>query len=276
MHSSAYERIGGGRALILMTAGAYYFLMRSYWPLITAQDFTPWWPLVALTVLPFVFHLLSLTPWPARVAIPLAGLLLLGGEAGCIWRLQSPFNNMMAPFEQNLAVVLRLTNPDDLVMDGKGETIFRNRPIYWVLEGVTLRRIELGLIPNDVRENIVAKSVCVAVNHRLRPEDQKWLRANFLEGDGKVWVAGQNLGDARPAMTFHTEIKARYSIVSDSGKLAGSIDGAPLLDSQVIAPGDHRLDLVAARGNVAFVWTQALERGFSPFTKKIGGMPDSD
>jgi len=277
MHSSAHERIGAGRALIAMTCVAYYFLLRSYWPLVTAQDFIPWWPLAALTLLPFLFHLLSLTRLPARVAVPALSLLLLGAEAGDICgRQQSPLKNMMAPFEQDLAVVLHLTNPGDLVMDGKGETIFRMRPIYWVLEGITLRRIELGLIPNEVRTKIIQTGTCVVLNHRLRPEDQKWLRANYLEGDGKVWVAGQNLGPARPAITFHTDIHARYSIVSDSGKLAGSIDGAPLLDSQELAPGDHRLLLDRSKGNVAYVWTQALERGFSPFSKHGAATPEPE
>jgi hypothetical protein len=269
MHSSANERIGGGRALIVMTCGAYYFLLRSYWPLVTAQDFVPLVPLVALAGLPFLFHLLSLTAWPARVAIPIAGLVLMGLEVACIWRNQSPLDNRMAGFEQNLAAVLNLTNPDDMVMDGKGETIFRNRPTYWVMEGVTLRRIGMGLIPNDVREKMIETGTCVVVNHRLRPEDQQWMRANYLEGDGKVWVAGKNLGAAGRTMTFHTDIKGRYSIVSNSGKLTGSLDGAPLRDSQQIAAGEHRLEITEGKGEVALVWTQALERGFSPFSKRI-------
>ena len=275
MHSSANERIGTGRALILITCGAYYFLLRSYWPLVTAQDFIPIMPLVALTLLPFLFHLLSLTGWPARVMIPAAGLLLLGLETAYIWRLQSPLDNEMAPFEQNLAVVLHLTTPNDLVMDGKGETIFRNRPIYWVLEGVTLKRIELGLIPNDVKQKMIDTGTCVAINHRLRTADQQWLRANFLEGDGKVWVAGRNLGAARPTMTFHTDIKGKFSIVSDSGKLKGTLDGAPLLDSQVIPPGDHRLELADAKGNVAYVWSNAVDRGFGPFHQKVDGVSEN-
>lgn len=274
MHSSANERIGAGRALIAITCGSYYFLLRSYWPLVTAQDFTPVLPLAALTVLPFLFHLLSLPGWPARVAVPTASLLLLGGEVAWICKVQSPLNNEMAPFEQNLGIVLHLTDPDDLVMDGKGETIFRNRPTYWAFEGVTQRRVQLGLIPDDVRQKMIEKGTCVAVNHRLLPEDQAWLRANFLEGDGKVWVAGKNLGPARPLITFHTDIKARYSIVSDSGKLAGSIDGAPLLHSQELAPGEHHLAIASGTGRVALVWTQALQRGFSPFDRRPIAMPE--
>jgi len=274
MHSSASERIGAGRALILMTCSAYYFLLRSYWPLVTAQDYVPVLPLAALAALPFLFHLLSLTGWPARVLIPVAGLLLLGGEGARIWRAQSPLDNQMAPFERNMAILLRLTDPDDFVMDGKGETIFRNRPTYWVLEGVTLKRMQLGLIPNDARARMIETGTCVALDHRLRPGDRSWLRANFLEGQGKIWLAGQRLGAARPKITFHTDIKGRYSIISDSGKLDGVIDGAPLAESEVIPAGDHQLAIASGKGQVALVWAQALERGFNPFTRKVAGFND--
>jgi len=275
MHSSASAAIGAGRALVLMTAGAYYFLLRSYWPLVTAQDLIPILPLVALSILPFFLHLLSLPGWPARIAIPAAALVMLAGEGWwMVSRYQSPLDNEMAGFEQNLAVLLHLTNPDDFVMDGKGETIFRKRPTYWVMEGVTLRRIQMGLIPDDVKASIIKTGTCVAVNHRLRPEDQDWLRANFIECDGKVWIAGKQLGPAKPTIHFHTEIAGKFSIVSDSGALAGQLDGAPLLGSQQIPAGDHHLELTAGKGDVAIVWSQALDRGFSPFDKSIAGFTE--
>jgi hypothetical protein len=274
MHSSASERIGSGRALILMTGGAYYFLLRSYWPLVTSQDYATVLPLLALSALPFLFHLLSLTGWPARVFIPAVSLLLLAGETAWLWRSQSLLDNRMAEFEQPLAIVLRLTNPDDFVMDSKGEAIFRNRPTYWVMEGVTLRRMKMGLIPYDLKEKVIQTGTHLALNHRMQPGDQKWLRSNFLEGDGKVWVAGKNLGPARPSMTFRTDIRGSYSIVSNGGKLAGTIDGAPLRDSQQVPAGTHRLELAAGTGEVDLVWTQALDRGFNPFTKKIAGITD--
>jgi len=272
MHSTASERIGSGRALILMTCGAYYFLLRSYWPLVTAQDFVPMWPLMILSTAPFLFHLLSLTGWPARVFVPAAGLALLAIEAGLIVKQQSPLKNQLRPFEQNLAAVLRLTDPGDYVMDGKGETIFRMRPTYWVFEGVTIKRMQLGSIPDDVRERMIETGTCVAVNHRLRNQDKAWFRANYLEGGGKVWVAGKSLGAAKAVMAFHTDIQAKYSVVSDAGALAGKLDGSPLLATQEIEPGDHRLELTDGKGRVAVVWTQALERGFSPFNKTIAGL----
>src|SRR5581483_11594626 len=140
----------------------------------TAQDFLPFLPLAALTALPFLFHLLSLTGNPAHAMIPAAGWLLLAFCGGLIWRHQSPMDNEMAQFDLSLAITLHLTNPDDLVMDGKGETIFRIRPTYWVLEGATLRRIEAGLIPDDVKEKMIQTGTRVALNHRLGLNDQKW------------------------------------------------------------------------------------------------------
>ena len=274
MHSSAHENIGAGRALILMTCGAYYFLLRSYWPLVTGQDYMPILPLAALAALPFVYHLLSLTTWPARVAIPVASVVFMGVGVTLIWRAQSPLDNEMAPFVQNLQAVLHLTKPGDLVMDGKGETIFRMRPVYWVYEGVTLQWMRLGKIPNTVRKSMIDTGTCVAVNHRLRPEDQGWLRANYMEADGKVWVAGKDLGPSKPTMNFHTDIKGSYAIVSDKGKLAGTIDGVPLQNAQQIPAGDHNLQITQGSGNVAIVWSQALERGFSPFSKTIAGVTE--
>jgi len=268
MHSSANPRIGAGRALVAMTALAYYFLLRSYWPLVTAQDFTPILPLAALTLLALLFHTLSLTTWPQRIAIPALSLVLLAFEVAGICKVQSPFDNETLSFQQDLAAVLRLTNPDDLVMDGKGEAIFRRRPIYWVLEGITLKRIQLGLIADDFKKRMIDSHTCVALRHRLSQADSDWVRANFIAGGGKVWVAGQNLGAARPLIRFHTDIRTRYTLVSDKAKIAGRIDGKPILDSQEIAPGDHRLEITAGRGNIALVWTQALQRGFNPFGGK--------
>ena len=271
-HSRANARSGVGRALILMTGGAYYFLLRSYCPLVTAQDFLPLVPLAALTLLPLLFHLLRLTRLPSRIFIPVAGVLLLGCEGVAICALQSPMDDQMKKYEQSLAIALHLTNPKDFVMDGKGETIFRNRPTYWVFEGVTIRRIQVGLIPDDARERMIQTETHVAINHRLRPDDQRWLEANFLEGDGKIWVAGENLGLARPAIACHTDIAGTYSIVSDGGKLNGKIDGTQMVGSEKILPGNHLLKIASGTGNVALVWTQALDRGFNPFTGRIAGI----
>lgn len=42
--------------------------------------------------------------------------------------------------------VLELTRPDEMVLDPKGEMIFRNRAFYWGLEKITRTRLDRGLI----------------------------------------------------------------------------------------------------------------------------------
>jgi hypothetical protein len=44
-----------------------------------------------------------------------------------------------------------------------------------------------------------------------------------------------------------------------------------LQDSQQIPAGDHQLKIASGSGEVAVIWSQALQRGFNPFTKRIAG-----
>ncbi len=90
-----------------MTCGAYYFLLRSYWPLVTAQDFAPVWPLIMLAVAAFPLPSAERDgTGPPGCSSRLPRLLLLGCETAGIWRVQSPLDNEMAPFEGNIAAVL--------------------------------------------------------------------------------------------------------------------------------------------------------------------------
>ena len=59
--------------------------------------------------------------------------------------------------------ILRLTNPSDYVFDCKGETVFRRRCFYYVLEPFTLVRMQRHLIVNDIARRCVATGTCVAV-----------------------------------------------------------------------------------------------------------------
>ena len=62
-----------------------------------------------------------------------------------------------------LRAILRLTNPSDYVFDCKGETVFRRRCFYYVLEPSTLVRMQRHLIVNDIARRCVATGTCVAV-----------------------------------------------------------------------------------------------------------------
>jgi len=260
---------GARRALLLLTFGFFVTLLNSYWPLITAQDYLPVLPLAVILAAGGLFAVLDLIGAPGLTAAAIG--LVLAGELADMWHWQSPFDNEMKLFTGATASILRLTDPDDLVMDGKGESIYRKRPIYWVLEGITITRIQAGLIPDDVIPRMIATNTCVALDHRMRKEDKDWLRQNFMDGENKIWIAGKNLGPAKPEIVFENQIAADYSFVSDKGgRIAGTLDGKPLVHSQFIPAGRHELRLDAGgSGNVAFLWAKAVDRGFDPFAKNI-------
>ena len=48
--------------------------------------------------------------------------------------------------QELLRETLKLTKPGDFLMDRKGETVFRRRPVYLVLSACNVRAIEEGRI----------------------------------------------------------------------------------------------------------------------------------
>ena len=55
---------------------------------------------------------------------------------------------------QLLSDVLRMTQPGEPILDLKGETVFRPRPYYFVLEAITKARIARGLIPDRIASSV--------------------------------------------------------------------------------------------------------------------------
>jgi hypothetical protein len=197
---------------------------------------------------------------------------VIAGEITLLCRANPPWRNDAAGWIQDLGAVLRLTKPDDYVMDAKGETIFRKRPFFYVLEGVTIERMRNHQIQDTVTEDIVKTHTCVARLHRFpkaaERADETWLRKNFVVDADKIWVAGQKLGQAKPSMTFSTVIPAEYAVVSSEGSVSGTLDGKPIQASQFLDAGSHSLELTKGRGQIAVIWAQAIERGYSIFDRK--------
>jgi len=155
-------------------------------------------------------------------------------------------------------------------MDTKGESVFRQRPFYYALEGITLQRIRQGLIADDIPERLIATHTCVAVEDSFRfpPRARAFLQANYLPV-GRLRVAGRLLtpsaADGPHALPFDVQIAARYAVVAESGVATGWLDGTPYDGARFLAPGHHEFRSAAGDGRFALVWAQAVERGFSPF-----------
>jgi len=167
-----------------------------------------------------------------------------------------------------LADVLRLTQPDDRVMDVKGELVFRERAFYYGLETITRERLRRGLITDDIPERLIATHTCVAEmggDSSYPPRARAFLHENYLSV-GRLWVAGRLLSlEGANTVPFDIQIPARYAIVAENGIALGWLDGTLYEGARFLAPGPHEFRSSSDGGRFALVWAQAVERGFSPF-----------
>jgi hypothetical protein len=304
--------IGVRRALVFLTGGIYLMALRSYWPLITAQDYLPFVPLLCLVVTPLFLSLLDLRFRQAPpAALPLNApplstplfLVILDRTNFPILQVGAPLLACgvllgMAihehPFWENdtrkqlemMRDVLALTDPADPLMDGKGETIFRKRPFYYVLEGITIERIRLGLTPNTIVHDLVEAKTPVVHISRLQGDAPAFVRANYLPVNS-LHVLGKFLTQAnQPAgasYSFSVAVPAQYDLVTPSGPLRAhstpsspaspdaapaleiTLDGLPFDGPRQLQPGTHELRLNAPHAPIALFWAKAVQRGYSPF-----------
>src|SRR5581483_477312 len=264
------RRIGAQRATIMMAAGIYMAFLRSYWPLVTVQDWIPFLPMFFLAGTPLI---LAIGNWCARFhpALRFALPTLLVALEICFCYRVSPFSkDDLTPNTRHLAELLKLTDPGQYVMDAKGDSIFRPRPFYLVLEGVTIARMHRGLIADDLPQALIKTSTCVVSPRRLSEVDYAFIDNNYIRIAEHLLVAGKSLGDikAGETVTFQTLWPARYKITCQDGTLKGTLDGEPLHGAFTLPPGTHALQLSNGAKQVALVWAQALERGFTPFSGK--------
>jgi dolichyl-phosphate-mannose-protein mannosyltransferase len=267
---------GARIAFLLLLSGSQYILLSTVWPVHTRQDLLPFYPLFAVLLAGVLLARHEGAPGGSRSWSWSAGrAALLPGALACLELLLVPALTPIrahgtAKEETLLREVLTLTDRKDYVLDLKGQAVYRNRPFYYALETMTLRRMERGLIEDTIPERCVATRTCVAPAdiRKFPPRARAFLRDHYVVVDG--WrVAGVVLepGAGQPAagLPFDVVIPARYAILSETNRAPGSIDGLPYEGPRDLATGRHELQPSPGTGRVAVIWAQAAERGFSPF-----------
>jgi hypothetical protein len=165
--------------------------------------------------------------------------------------------------------VLVLTNPDDSVFDGKGQTVFRKRSVRYVLETLTTDRIERGEIADELEEQSPEARARVAVIDDDMPENgEKFIEANYLTVGHGVMVAGSRLNAASTAdgtVRFHIAIPDRYEIITPDRPARGLLDGAPAEGGRFLAVGEHSFVPAQPGPPLAVLWAQAVDRHFINF-----------
>lgn len=256
-----------------MQGGVYLLLIWFVWPLITRQDFLPVLPTLVLA-----FGGWS-SQWTWLAVRPrLRGALLLAvlvAELATVVVYAPPWEDRLAAQRAELELVLRYTDKTDTVMDPKGDTIFRMRPYYPVLESLAMRRLRKGLMADTIVDELVRHRTMVVVLRRLPEASMLFVMTHYVPAGRDVWVAGHLFERPDAEQTIDVGVPGDYVMTDGFRRLSASLDGQPPADHWQLSRGTHRLKADGGTP-VALVWRQAFERGWRPglFVQGQGGAAD--
>jgi Dolichyl-phosphate-mannose-protein mannosyltransferase len=229
--------------------GVYSVTLAGFWILISPRDFLALMPLCAM----FAAALLTARKLSAT-AIVIALCLI------SFWKYADRLENKTAWHTTMMDQALRLSHPGELVMDLKGETIYRHRPFYYAFEFITRSQLAHGILKDTVAADVARTRTYVAQadGPMWPPKARAFLSANFLNM-GRLRAAGQWIQEDG---SFTIAIPGEYVIVGPGGELRGVLDGTPYKGARQLAAGAHRF---AGEKGAAVLWAPAFRRGHSPF-----------
>ena len=261
--------LAGRRVFVLFVCVFYFVTLRIFWPGISRV-----YPPIGLPAATFaIAGLLAISQrlrWPALLKpVPLPALIVLI-EIMFVIGTPELWKDRTREQTNLLRNILALTAPDDFVFDSKGETIFRHRAFYPVLERITKKQIARGLMTDNAPQRCVATKTCVAVTsfeERWSQFTRDFIEQNYLPVAKNLRVAGLQLRAQSENSThfdFNVVIPAAYKIISSTGVTAGVLDGSPCDGARFLGAGPHSFD-AASSGEIICLWAQAVDRRFTPF-----------
>jgi len=255
-----------------LAAAFFYVFLVSFWPVLTAEDYLPFFPAMAVTVAPLLLWICRFNVSRLGVTAAQTASFLVLAELAWLVGSDSPLNNQAADKVGMIADTLKLTSKTDYVMDAKGETIYRPRAFYYVMERMALWRLHHGLIQNNVLLRLIETRAPLATTRRMPPEVKQFIHANYVPIAYRLWTLGQELpmSSARTPqpVRFQVAIPARYVLMTPDGLAGGTLDGTALNGARELAAGPHEfVRETGVHGQVILVWANAWERGYSPFSE---------
>jgi hypothetical protein len=257
--------------LIFLVAAFYYSTFLFLWPLREPQTRLPFYPVMAIILAPCLLWLADSMLKRTRVFLSVLPSLIVAAEIALIVRGGSPFTNNTTKKIGLIANVLKLTDESDYVMDSKGETIYRHRPIYYMLDRITKRRMHRHLIRDDITERLIeTRTALIATISRVPRRDVAFIKNNYLPIAFRLRALGKMVrsgGEQGESTRFDVVVPGRYTLVCESGKIAGILDGTEFDGPRELTVGGHTFQQAAGTGRTVLIWARAIERGYSPFTE---------
>jgi len=264
------------RVFILTLCASYFFAFKILWPVRNHDDDPPFYPLVAVlcsgALLAASTKLISFKWEPGQIfrRVPVPAFLAVG-EIIVLIATQPIWKDKTKRETDLLRNVLTLLKPGDYVLDCKGETIFRQRSVRAVYETITKSAIQRGLILDNAPQRCVETHTCVVATTLIRtfPRDtSRFVRRNYLRVTNNLRIAGNEL---KPSTTnplrcdFAVTIPASYKIISPTENVSGTLDGIPYDGARFLAAGSHTFESTSPSRGLLLLWSQAVDRHFTPF-----------
>lgn len=243
--------------ILFVTASTYLILLLAMAPELRKQTFLVVYPLVILLVLQYTKSLKWSSPvWRGCVvAVCLVAFAHQLVEAR-LWR-----DGMQAQREL-LSEVLELTDKHDYLLDGRGETIFADRPVYLAFVAVTTSAVEANTLESPDMESLARNPTAVAIGNLdgLPRAVRQYLKDHYLlSDDGLLRVSGQVLEpswvDGRWIERVPVALPGDYVIVKD-GQV---VDRVPVTQA-----GMQQFDFGSDRSRRYLIWEDAWQNGFRP------------
>jgi hypothetical protein len=241
------------RFLFAVATGIFILTLGGFWILISPRDFLPFLPFMAI----FSVAALMRRKYFVMIIGVLSIVFLVSVGYYTAW-LSNRTRESITMENQ----LLRLTTPSDMVMDYKGEMIYRRRPYYFILEYITRHAIAHGLVADTVPEDLVRTRCHVAQADGTQwPDRARVFMHTYFIDLGRLRASGQWL---RSDGSFTIGVPGDYVILTKQGEAGGLLDGTPYRGPRQLAAGPHTFTAAHPEG-MACLWAPAYARGFSPF-----------
>jgi len=265
--------VAARRSFVFVTAGFFFTALVSFWPFLSRQDYLPFYPLAFVICTGAVLTILDHWARNRNIAkiwrvMPMPALF--GVCELLVALLVHPFWEDKAKLESDLLrATLKLTDPGDFVFDRRGETVFRQRCFYPIIETFTKERIRRGLMADNAIQRCIDTRTCVAI----LPDDMpsatfRFLEQNYLPIGNRLRVAGVLLHSSTDGkhFDFETVIPASYKIIArDASTVMGVLDGERYEgEERFLSPGTHTFVQTSTGRDLMVFWAQAVDRNFRP------------
>jgi hypothetical protein len=274
--------VAARRSFVFVTAGFFFTTLVSFWPFLSRQDYLPFYPLAFVICTGPVLTISDRWARNRNIAkiwrvMPVPAMF--GVCELLVALLVHPFWEDKAKLESDLLRdTLKLTEPGDFVFDRKGETVFRQRCFYPVVETFTEERFRRGLMADNAIQRCIDTRSCLAtLPDKMPAATFRWIEQNYLPIGNKLRVVGVLLHSSTDGkhFDFETVIPASYKIIArDASTVMGVLDGQRYEGKErFLSPGIHTFVQTSAGANLVVFWAQAVDRNFRPTDSS--SLPDS-